>query len=243
MSLKDEKGNVLETVSFPFQFVHESGDTMLSTVLNELVDVTANNPTISSLIGATGTGAIAVTAFSSFVDGIDKVAKQQNPDEVAEAIFSPEFSVSPDASCGGPNTNAPGIFRRDGMVVLASDTDVGTEADGVISLSDIDTRCFYSSGGDDPDIYFSSRSAGQKCPGAIPNSPKVLHNRQVLFVVIAGTGRVAPPPAETKDIARATTGIAPNSRSLRAISGKCTFSRACEGEASAGGLSARVGSI
>src|SRR5262249_6356305 len=67
MSLKDEKGNVLQTVSFPFQFVHERGDTMLSAVLNELADVTANNSTISSLIGATGTGGIAVKAFSGFV--------------------------------------------------------------------------------------------------------------------------------------------------------------------------------
>jgi hypothetical protein len=211
MSLKDEKGNVLQTVSFPFQFVHERGDTLLSTMLNDLADVTASNSTISSLIGATGTGAIAVKAFSGFVDGINKVAKQQNPDEVAEAIFFPEFSVSPDASCGGTNPNAPGIFLRDGLVALASDTDVGTEADGVISLSNIDTRCFYSSGGDDPDIYFSSRSAGQKCPSVIPDAPKVLHNRQVLFVVIAGTGRTAPPAAETKEIARAATGIARNS--------------------------------
>lgn len=126
-------------------------------------------------------GNLAKQILSSFASNND--ASSRLPD----ANISLQFASSSD-KCDG--------FLHDGVSEIVMDAPSGKQplpGEQFVTIGDLDNKCLYATSGPDPDIKFTSKTAGS-CPDAIPDGATTLGNPGIIFKV-AGFPRVQPTTA------------------------------------------------
>lgn len=182
IKLKSKNDEVYSSISLPMFIVHKSGKTEASRIFDALENVTKSNPTVSGFLSSTG-----VKPFTDIVFNLFNSAKIQNPDEIVDPEFSPDFAIS-DGQC----TDKFGVNLRDDLMAFIADYKAESPQNGVIKTSDISKYCFYTTTGDDPIIKYVNKSTSGECQQNIPTDATDLHNPQIILVTVATPEKKAP---------------------------------------------------
>jgi hypothetical protein len=138
---------------------------------------------MQALISFTNTASSVVPAnpyakgaqlVGQFFNSLNTVFQPSSNDQ-----FDPDFQLS--FGLGRTDTTCNDLQLRDGVGAEIADYP-GSEADGIVKISNLGEYCFYKLGnGRDPDIGFV-RKQGAACAGEAPPDAKILNNPQFIWM-------------------------------------------------------------
>lgn len=166
----ENKNGPYAHIDIPLTLVKTNDNRGMRALINALSKITETMTLPASLF------APGVTAFSSFVN--DMFAADSKPGTVyPNAQLG--FELVDDASECRANDQA---LRTGYEVEIFSSPQRGP---GVIDIGNYSKYCYYTTGGNDPNILFSRKSSTGPCLQKTPASAQMLNNPQVIFVVNA----------------------------------------------------------
>jgi hypothetical protein len=158
------------SVNLPVNFVRRQGTSDSVKVIQALINFT-NTSTAGVPPNPYSKGAQLFGQFFNILN----TTFTPDPKEIVDPNFQLSFGL------GRVDAGCQDIQLHQGVGVQITDYD-GSEADGIIKVSDANNYCFYKLNDDrDPDIGFSKKS-GDSCSATIPANVKVLQNPQFIWL-------------------------------------------------------------